>query len=115
MKKKVISVLMAIVLGVAPVMLSQAENVQAAVVNKYHGTVRRGDTGEAVGQLQTWMNYLSKNYGKPEWNCGKVDNIFGSQTESAVRAFQSAYKSKCGGVDGICGPKTWAVMESLVS
>lgn len=41
---------------------------------------------------------------------GSVDGIFGSRTESAVRAFQSANGLA---VDGIVGPNTWASLVSI--
>ena len=38
-----------------------------------------------------------------------ADGSFGAKTEAAVRAFQWDAGL---GVDGICGPKTWAALES---
>lgn len=39
-----------------------------------------------------------------------VDNTFGVNADKAVRDFQSQHGLK---VDGICGPKTWAVIDAL--
>lgn len=55
-----------------------------------------GSTGEEVRQIQKKLKSLG-------YYNGTVDGIFGSQTRTAVRAFQKA----CGlTVDGIAGPKT---------
>lgn len=47
-------------------------------------TLKRGSTGSQVKILQTRLNELG-------FNCGAVDGIFGSATESAVILFQVAY------------------------
>jgi peptidoglycan hydrolase-like protein with peptidoglycan-binding domain len=38
------------------------------------------------------------------FDCGKVDGVFGTKTEGAVKAFQKANRLK---VDGIVGKDTW--------
>src|SRR5690606_17765463 len=58
--------------------------------------LRKGSRGTEVKKLQEQLNKLG-------YNCGKVDGIFGSRTESAVKAFQ---KDNGLVVDGIVGPKT---------
>lgn len=59
-------------------------------------TIRRGSTGDIVIQLQDLLAKAGSTL--------QIDGIFGSGTQSAVRAFQS----KNGlAVDGIVGPKTW--------
>lgn len=59
-----------------------------------------GSTGEEVRQIQKKLKSLG-------YYTGTVDGIFGSQTRTAVRAFQRA----CGlTVDGIAGPKTLAYL-----
>jgi N-acetylmuramoyl-L-alanine amidase len=60
-------------------------------------TLRKGDRGERVKQLQRALNSIY-------FKCGKVDGIFGSNVEDAVRRFQSVYDPH--GVDGIYGPRT---------
>jgi hypothetical protein len=60
-------------------------------------TVRRGSRGDTVKDLQT---RLAARGHSP----GTIDGIFGSQTDSAVRAFQRAQQITA---DGIVGPTTW--------
>ena len=59
-------------------------------------TLRRGDQGDAVKQLQQLL-------GVP------TDGKFGVQTEVAVRKFQL---SKTAVPDGIVGPKTWELLRN---
>lgn len=67
-------------------------------------TLRKGDTGELVKQLQELLN-LDKRYGGL-----KVDGIFGSGTLSSVRAFQADHGLT---PDGVVGAKTWPVLDAL--
>lgn len=60
-------------------------------------TLRRGATGELAKQVQTKVGVA-------------VDGNFGSKTETAVRAFQSAHGLV---PDGIVGPKTWAELDAV--
>lgn len=63
-----------------------------------HPTIKRGDHGPEVTELQ-------KSLG-----CLIADGNFGNITETWVRAFQAA----CGlGVDGVVGPQTWAAVDDL--
>ena len=64
-------------------------------------TVRNGSSGEAVRGAQSQLR--AHGYGVT------VDGFFGTQTETAVRSFQS---SRGLGVDGVVGPFTW---QHLVS
>ncbi len=69
-------------------------------VNSSYALSKYGSRGEEVRQIQTKL----KRWG---YYSGNVDGIYGSQTQSAVRWFQS----KNGlAVDGIAGPKTLAAM-----
>lgn len=65
-------------------------------------TLRNGSKGESVKTLQTKLTNLG-------YNLGSVDGAFGPKTETAVRAFQ---KDNDLDRDGICGPKTWAALNS---
>lgn len=66
-------------------------------------TLRYGSKGNVVKELQTILN-------KKGFNCGKVDGIFGRNTESAVISFQGMNVDENGKPlvkDGIVGKKTW--------
>ena len=94
--KKLISLA---ILGVF-LMLAPAQTVQAAVGDTL---LKVGTTGSDVVQLQTELNYLG-------YNVGIVDGIFGSNTQAAVKAFQSAQSLSA---DGIVGPITGNQLNSL--
>lgn len=64
--------------------------------------IKKNSRGEAVEKAQTLLN--AKGF-----DAGKVDGIFGENTEKAVKAFQKAYGLA---VDGIVGPDTWASLEA---
>lgn len=67
-------------------------------------TLRNGCAGEAVEELQKKLIQL-------RYDCGGVDGIFGSQTEAAVKKFQSDAKIT---VDGIVGDETVAAIEKAM-
>jgi len=61
--------------------------------------LRSGDAGPAVRDLQERLT-----------RCGYAvtfDGIFGSETLSAVREFQTRRRLR---LDGICGPETWGAL-----
>ena len=60
-------------------------------------TLRRGMTGELTRQVQAKVGV-------------DADGKFGAKTEAAVRAFQRAHGLV---PDGIVGPKTWRVLDSV--
>ena len=60
-------------------------------------TLRRGAIGELVRQMQTKIGVTE-------------DGNFGSKTEAALRAFQRDHGLV---PDGIVGPKTWALLDSI--
>ena len=67
-------------------------------------TIRRGNKGETVAEMQGILERLGYDLG----SCG-VDGDFGRMTEKAVKAFQKDHGLT---VDGICGPKTWAAVTN---
>lgn len=62
-------------------------------------TLRFGAQGDYVKVMQNAL--ITKGQSLPKYG---VDGYFGSETQSAVRAFQTAAGIS---VDGICGPITW--------
>jgi len=65
-------------------------------------TLRKGNKGELVKQLQARLNELT--------NAGlAVDGNFGARTESAVIHFQGLNGLTA---DGVVGPKTWAALNA---
>ena len=78
--------------------------------NSYPGTpLRRGSTGPYVVIIQTELNRISQNYPAIP-KIPTVDGIFGSKTESSVRAFQQIFGLE---VDGIVGKATWYELVRL--
>jgi peptidoglycan hydrolase-like protein with peptidoglycan-binding domain len=65
-------------------------------------TLRFGARGDAVRELQ---QQLARHGFSP----GRIDGVFGSNTQSAVHRFQAARGLE---VDGIVGPRTWAALRS---
>ena len=74
------------------------------VPESYPGTpLRLGSTGEEVVVLQTMLNRIGQNYPAIP-RISPVDGVFGSQTEEAVRKFQSIFGLS---QDGVVGRGTW--------
>ena len=65
-------------------------------------TMRLGSSGDEVTELQNILD--SAGYSVV------VDSQFGRSTEDAVKRFQSEHGLPA---DGIVGPNTWQVLESL--
>ena len=71
-----------------------------------HKTLKRGDKGPEVVELQ--MDLIQLNY---DLGTMGADGIYGKRTEQAVRDFQGVSGLK---QDGICGPKTWDAIEKAL-
>ena len=67
-------------------------------------TIKRGSSGTYVTLMQELLIQRGYSCG----SCG-ADGKFGSDTQYAVKKFQQAAGLS---VDGVCGPKTWAALES---
>lgn len=65
-------------------------------------TLRRKARGDAVRRLQQALTDLG-------FDPGPVDGVYGSKTESAVRAYQ---RSRGLTADGVCGSRTWAALAA---
>ena len=70
-------------------------------------TLRHGSKGEAVIELQSALVKLGYGLGP----CG-IDGDYGRATAAAVETFQ--YDRKIG-IDGICGPNTWAEIDKALA
>lgn len=76
----------------------QAE--RALFVATSQPTLRKGDRGDAVKILQTWL--CDKGY------TVAVDGIFGAKTLEAVKAYQTERGLT---VDGVVGKATWSALD----
>lgn len=65
-------------------------------------TLREGDSGTAVAELQRLLNAKGANL--------IVDGIFGASTQTAVIKFQQSNGLVA---DGIVGPKTWLALRAV--
>lgn len=72
------------------------QSVEQAQATASLPTLRLGSKGDDVKYLQVILNFYGYDI--------KVDGMFGSKTEVAVKKFQKSRKLT---PDGIVGPKTW--------
>ena len=80
---------------------------------KVYKTIRKGNMGALVKELQTILSKLGYDLGI----CG-VDGDFGIATQNAVKEFQRTHKDENGKalvVDGVVGQKTWTALEKAVA
>jgi len=73
---------------------------------KYHPTLRKGDKGVYVVEMQE--DLIKAGEKLPKYG---VDGDFGNETLAALTAFQRSHPPLV--VDGICGPKTWAELDKV--
>lgn len=66
--------------------------------------LKKGDSGEAVVALQVLL--MDKGYSMPKYG---ADGDLGTETETALKAYQKAVGLA---IDGVCGVNTW---ESLIN
>lgn len=70
-------------------------------------TLKRGMSGSDVGLMQKIL--LNQGYA-----VGTIDNIMGKKTEAALLQFQREHFIDKKEWDGICGKKTWLMLEQYV-
>lgn len=70
-------------------------------------TVRSGDRGPEVKELQELLNRLLQP--SPQL---QADGVFGAKTAAAVKRFQASRQL---GIDGVVGAKTWQALDTLNS
>ena len=76
-----------------------AKEINNAIVN--YPVLRKGDKGDDVKTMQSKLNEFGYNL--------VADGDFGNKTEIALKDFQSKNNLTA---DGICGEKTWAILNS---
>lgn len=81
----------------------QPEPTPAPGPDLYRPTLRKGDKGIYVVEMQN--DLLKAGEKLPRYG---ADGDFGNETLAAVKSFQKSHPPLA--VDGICGPKTWAVL-----
>ena len=69
----------------------------------YEPTMRKGEKGERVRELQEKL--LALGYQLPKYG---ADGDYGAETIKAVKEFQKDHGLTA---DGVCGPKTWAALK----
>ena len=65
--------------------------------------IREGDRGAEVEQIQEWLSRAGYDL--------EVDGIFGGQTTSSVKSFQSDNNLR---VDGVVGPETKEILKNRI-
>ncbi len=80
--------------------LQDGENAYEKKVSVEVTVLKKGSKSATVGVLQAILNTNG-------FDCGEIDNSFGSKTDAAVRAFQ---KAKGLTVDGSVGAATWTAL-----
>ena len=76
-----------------------------------HTTLRRGDKGLSVREMQSDLRSIG--FAGVSGKEMVVDGSFGAITEATVNIFQKT--TACCAVDGVCGPKTWAMIDKLLA
>lgn len=86
-------------------------NEPAPTPTPTHKTLRRGDKGLCVREMQGDLRSIGfANVSGKEM---VVDGSFGAITEATVNIFQKT--TACCAVDGVCGPRTWTMIDILLA
>ena len=89
------------------------KNIYAVFVPDYkedHRTLRKGDSGPEVKELQKDLTALG--FGRITGVRLACRGHFKNNTEKVLKAFQKLTGLT---VDGVCGPKTWAKIDALLA
>ena len=91
---------------------SQYQSLQSDINQSNNGypssPLRLGSRGDAVRKVQFWLRIAATNYSSIP--SPAVDGIFGSGTETAVKAFQREFGLTA---DGVVGPATWQKLYEI--
>jgi subtilisin family serine protease len=92
-----------------------ALDTSASTCNPNSETIKYGDKGPKVVEIQTYLTQLGYRelLGKHGPNQAGIDGIFGDDTRSTVIKFQEDQHLKK--IDGRVGPETWPVLCNLVA
>jgi peptidoglycan hydrolase-like protein with peptidoglycan-binding domain len=90
--------------GIAPVQHPRGFDTAAVPYATFARTLRRGESGQDVKTLQTWLSEVG--FGVPQ------TGYFGSLTQGAVRSFQQAHSLRP--PSGAVGARTAAILLSAV-
>jgi peptidoglycan hydrolase-like protein with peptidoglycan-binding domain len=105
------SVLLTMVCCFTPAYASTIHSAQAShETQAARPTLRRGDRGSAVHELQQRLNVWIRNSPRAQLSPLPITGYFGPATEQAVKAFQGAMGLP---TSGIVAARTWALLPSL--
>jgi peptidoglycan hydrolase-like protein with peptidoglycan-binding domain len=90
--------------------LRLSQDVQLQSANNSNPLLSRGATGSGVAILQDLLADLGCKFIKT-FSHGRADGIFGPETESAVKQFQTRAGLRA---DGIVGPRTLAALDGAI-
>lgn len=76
-----------------------------------HPTLRKGDKGADVREMQKDLKKLG--FGRITGHTLLAGGSFKTNTYNTVKKFQEI--TKCCTPDGVCGPKTWAMIDKLLA
>lgn len=76
-----------------------------------HPTLRKGDKGADVREMQKDLKKLG--FGRITGHTLLAGGSFKNNTYNTVKKFQEI--TKCCTPDGVCGPKTWAMIDKLLA
>lgn len=76
-----------------------------------HKTLRKGDSGAEVREMQKAL--ITLGFGRITGHKLAARGNYKNNTENVVKEFQRI--TKCCTPDGVCGPKTWAMIDKMLA